>query len=71
MYVSVGNTEVLEDDGRRVAEKARGQGVDVTLVTGEHMIHVYPMFFSYFREAQDAMEDIVRWWNRRVFRWTE
>ena len=53
-------TEILEDDGRRVTKKVRSQGVDVALVDGEHRMHVYGMFFSRFREAQDGHEYIVQ-----------
>lgn len=65
MFVSVGRAEILEDDGRRVADKAKRQGVNVTFLAGEHMMHVYPMFFSYFPEAKHAMKEIVQWWNNQ------
>ncbi|CAF0749962.1 unnamed protein product [Rotaria sp. Silwood1] len=61
LYISVGTAEVLEDDSRRVVDKARREGVDVTLDVGEHMIHVYPIFFPYFREARDALDNIRQW----------
>ena len=61
LYVTVGTNEVLEDDSRRVVAKARKEGVDVTFDVGKHMMHVHPMFFAYFREASDTLNNISRW----------
>ncbi|CAF2628633.1 unnamed protein product [Rotaria sp. Silwood2] len=61
LYITVGTAEVLEDDSRRVANKAQQDGVDVTLEVGEHLMHVYPLFFSYFCEASNALGNIRQW----------
>jgi acetyl esterase/lipase len=61
MYVTVGTAEILEDDSRRVVKKAQDAGVDVTLEEGVHLMHVYPIFFSYFPEARETLDNINEW----------
>lgn len=41
LLIQVGTRELLLDDARRVAEKARAAGVDVTLQEGEGLVHVW------------------------------
>jgi acetyl esterase/lipase len=64
MYVTVGTAEILEDDSRRVVKKAQDAGVDVTLEEGVHLMHVYPIFFSYFPEARETLDNINEWIQR-------
>lgn len=61
MYITVGSAELLEDDGRQVAEKAQHAQVNVTLSVGQHLMHVYPMFFNYYPEAREILENISQW----------
>ena len=61
MYVTVGTTELIEDDSRELVRKARQAGVDVTFEEGVHLMHVYPIFFPYFSEARHTLENIHQW----------
>lgn len=61
MYINVGTAEVLEDDARRVFIKAKEAGVDVTVEEGLHLMHVYPVFFSFFPEARNTLNNIKEW----------
>ncbi|CAF1224260.1 unnamed protein product [Adineta ricciae] len=61
MYINVGTAELLEDDSRQVARKAQKAGVNVTIELGAHLMHDYPMFFSYFPEAQTTLNNMKRW----------
>lgn len=61
LYITAGTAELLEDDARGVAKKAQEAGVDVTLDMGQHMMHVHPLFFAYFPEAKDTLENIRKW----------
>lgn len=61
LYITAGTAEILQDDSTRVAEKARQEGVDVTFELGEHLMHVHPIFFSYFIEAEQSLENIRKW----------
>ena len=63
-FISVGTTEILEDDAKRVLKKAQEAGVDVTFEEGLHMLHVYPLFYSYFPEAWNALDNINKWIQR-------
>ena len=54
----VGDAEVLLDDSTRVAEKARADGVDVTLEVWPDMPHVWHAFAPFLPEATRAIESI-------------
>jgi len=55
LLVEVGTAEVLLDDARRVADRARAAGVDVTLVEGEDLIHVWHFFAGAVPEADEGI----------------
>jgi acetyl esterase/lipase len=61
MYINVGTAEILEDDSRRVLAKAQDAGIDVTFEEGLHLMHVYPVFFSYYPEARNTLDNINKW----------
>lgn len=61
MYITVGTSEMMEDVGREVADKARTAGVDITLESGEHLQHDYPLFFHYFPEARNSLHRMHQW----------
>jgi monoterpene epsilon-lactone hydrolase len=44
LLVMVGTAEILLEDSIRLAAKAEAAGVDVDLVIGEEMFHVWPFF---------------------------
>lgn len=56
LYIQVGTAEILLDDSRRVAEKAKAAGVDVTLDVWDDMIHTWQLFAAYVPEGQEAIE---------------
>ena len=58
VMIQVGDNEILLDDSRRFAEKARLAGVDVTLQVWEGMVHCFAILAPMFPEAVQAMEDI-------------
>lgn len=61
MYVTVGTAEILEDDSKELVKKAREAAVDVTFEEGLHLMHVYPLFFTYFPEARSSLDNISKW----------
>ncbi len=61
MYVNVGTAEILEDDSRQVVEKAQQAGIDVTLEEGIHLAHTYPLFYPYYPEARNTLDNIRNW----------
>ncbi|CAF1446535.1 unnamed protein product [Adineta ricciae] len=64
MYINVGTSELLYDDSKRVFLKAKEAYVNVTFEEGLHMMHIYPIFFSFFPEAQITLNNINRWIQR-------
>jgi acetyl esterase/lipase len=54
----VGESEVLLDDSKRLAERAKRYGVDVTLEVWPDMIHVWQLFAAVLPEARQAIEHI-------------
>ena len=58
MLVQVGTAETLLDDATRLAEKARSEGVDVSLEVWEEMIHVFQAFGAMLPEAREAVARI-------------
>jgi acetyl esterase/lipase len=64
MLIQVGDIEVLHDDARLLAERARDAGVDVTLHVEPEMPHIWPMSYPAFPEAVSAVEEIAAFVRR-------
>ena len=56
LLLQVGTAEVLLDDSRRLADKAKAAGVDVTLEEWDDMPHVWQAFVSFLPEAKQSLE---------------
>jgi epsilon-lactone hydrolase len=59
LLMQVGGHEVLLDDSRAFAARARAAGVDVTLRVFDSMWHVFHFHAPELPEAQAAMDDIA------------
>lgn len=59
LFIHVGDAEILLDDSRRLAERARAAGVDVTLREWPGMFHVFPIFPSLLPEARMAGDEMA------------
>lgn len=66
LLVEVGTAEVLLDDARRVAERARTAGVDVTLFEGEVLIHVWHFFAGVVPEADEGIARVASFVRNQV-----
>jgi acetyl esterase/lipase len=66
LLVHVGGSEVLLDDSRRLARRARDAGVDVSLEEWDDMIHVWHAFAPILPEATAAIEKIGAFARARV-----
>ncbi|MBG0830018.1 alpha/beta hydrolase [Planomonospora sp. ID67723] len=60
MMIVTGSTEVLRDEGRRVAERARAAGVPVTYEEWRRMPHVFPILADVVPEARKVFQHISR-----------
>ena len=58
LLIHVGDTEILLDDARRFAERARAAGVDVTLEVWPGMPHVFHLFARVLPEGNRAFARI-------------
>lgn len=58
LLLQVGSTEVLRDDSRRVAAKARAEGVTVQLEEWHNLPHVFHIFADYIPEGPQAIGHI-------------
>lgn len=61
IYIQVGEAETLLDDSRRIAERAREAGVDVTLDEYDDMQHVFHFLAGTAPEADEAIDKLARW----------
>jgi acetyl esterase/lipase len=57
LLIQVGTREVLLDDSRRAAAKARSAGVQLEYFEGEGLIHVWPVIAVAAPESADALRD--------------
>lgn len=60
LQIEVGTAEVLLDDARRVATRAREAGVDVTTYEGPDLIHVWHFFAGAVPEADEGIQRVAR-----------
>lgn len=58
LLFQVGECEILLDDVRRAAEKARASGVDSEITVWPGMIHVFQYLAPFLKDARKAIEDI-------------
>jgi len=65
LLVQVGTAEILLDDSRRFAERARAAGVSVDLEPWDDMVHVWHAFAMLLPEGQQAIDRIGRYLEAR------
>lgn len=66
LYIQVGGDEILLDDARRVADRAREQGVDVQIDVFPEMQHVFQLAAGNMPEADDAVARIAAYLRPRL-----
>lgn len=59
IYINAGESDELFEDGKKFYEKAVAAGADVTFRDEKGMIHCYPLLAPMFREASEAMQEII------------
>lgn len=68
MLLYVGSTEVLRDDARRIAQKAKDVGVFVEYKEWEKMPHVFPILATYLPEGKRAVRKMAVFINEHLGR---
>ena len=66
MLIQAGTSEILLDDARALAARAREAGVDVTLECWDEMIHVWHTFVGTLPEADDAVRRIAEFVGEKL-----
>ena len=66
VLIEVGSHEILLDDARLFASRAKAAGVEVTLRVWEDMVHCFPLLAPAFPEASQAWDDITAYIRERL-----
>jgi monoterpene epsilon-lactone hydrolase len=66
VWLSVGTTEILLDDTRRMTDKLRAQGVVVEEVIEDDLPHVWPFFQRFLPEGRATLDALADWLKRQV-----
>lgn len=66
VWVTVGDTEILLDDTRRMAERLREHAVEVTEVIERDLPHVWPIFCPVLPEATATLDGLADWISCRL-----
>lgn len=66
LCIHVGTCEVLLDDARRLAERARQDGVEVDLFVCDGMIHVWQFLSPLVPEGREAIEKLGEFYKARI-----
>lgn len=66
LSIHVGTCEILLDDARRLAERARQDGVSVDLFECEGMFHVYQFFSPIVPESKESIQRIGKFFRDKV-----
>ncbi len=61
VWLTVGDSEILFDDSRRMAGHLRNQGVDVDLKVEQNLPHVWPLFHNLLPEAGRTLRHLAVW----------
>ncbi|MBN1543302.1 alpha/beta hydrolase [candidate division KSB1 bacterium] len=66
LHICVGTHEIHLDDCVNVAQKAKEQGMAVTLSKWEKMVHAFPLFSPLFPEATKALTEICNFVKNQI-----
>jgi acetyl esterase/lipase len=64
VLLMAGDTEILLDDTRRMADRMRRQGVAVCEQIARDLPHVWPLFWRYLPEGDAALRTVAAWIRR-------
>jgi monoterpene epsilon-lactone hydrolase len=65
VWLTVGDTEILLDDTRRLAANMKKQGVDVQMHIERDLPHVWPILHNVLPEGRATLDRLAGWINRR------
>jgi acetyl esterase/lipase len=65
ILIHVSSSEILLDDAMRACDRACAIGVEVELRSWEGVPHVFQLFAGVLPEAQESLQDIATWIEKR------
>ena len=66
IWLTVGSTEILLDDSRRLTERLKAQRVNVSMQYEDDLPHVWPIFHNTLPEARATLRSLANWINAVV-----
>ena len=66
IFINSGEADELFDDGKFFYEKAKKAEVEITFKEGKGMIHCYPILAPMFKEATEAMNEILEFIKKQL-----
>ena len=66
IWITVGDTEILRDDSRRMVARLTADGVDVTFAEIHDLPHVWPLFHNVLPEARMTLRDVATWIRQQL-----
>jgi acetyl esterase/lipase len=61
VWITVGDTEILRDDSRRMVSRLEQHGVSVTFEEQHDLPHVWPLFCNILPEARQTLDGLAGW----------
>ncbi|MCK9304640.1 MAG: alpha/beta hydrolase [Bacteroidales bacterium] len=66
IFINAGEDDELFEDGEKFYLKSKEAGVDIQFRAGKGMLHCYPLLAPMFREATEAMAEIVDFVKKKL-----
>lgn len=66
VWLTVGDTEILLDDTRRMTTHLRDQGVEVVETIARDLPHVWPLFHNILPEGRATLRDVATWIRQQM-----
>lgn len=66
VWITVGDTEILQDDARRMVACLRDEKVPVTFEERADLPHVWPLFHNVLPEARETLDVLATWIRQQV-----
>ena len=65
VWLTVGDTEILRDDSRRMVRRLEEQGVPVTFEERHDLPHVWPLLHNILPEGRETLDQVAAWIRRQ------
>jgi epsilon-lactone hydrolase len=66
IFINSGEDDELYEDGEKFYLKSKEAGIDIQFRAGRGMLHCYPLLSPMFREATEAMNEIVGFIKKKL-----